>query len=728
MATVDNTQQPAAAPVPAPAPNLIQDKWIDGGVKTYFTHPTELVNLLEPLVKALGWKGTYRQLIESLPHFSEDLDLTDFLNIMVSINYNNESINKRLDSIPAKFAPCLFIPEDGSPSMVILAVNGEQIEIVDGKTGAKSTVHASSLSGVVYRFFPYGIDKIAAAKQIESFSGMFYRFRPLIIQILLLTLFYSILISVVPIYIMMIYDKVIPSESVVTATNFLIGILIFLIGAQLLSVARIKIVAYIGARLDKTIGEAIIRHLVYLAPSYTESNTVGLQIARIKSFDNIRDFFTGNIAIMICEFPFAVIFLAIIFVLGGWLGFIPIILAAVFFVIYYFANPVVDRFIKTQAAQSMAKQTFLLESFTRQRDIKQTGRSAIWQDKFDEMLINLSQSSFDNAFYNTVLSAISEMFMQLAALAMLTFGAVESINETMTLGMVIAVMMLTWKVLNPLKAFFSSLPKIEQIMNSVNQANKLFAIQTELTTDRKAVVNPAEKAKIEFNKVTFRYRADVSPAILGVNFIVQPGELICVTGKNSAGKSTLLRLILGLYRPQAGNILINNMNIMQFDPIELRHTIAYMPQITQLFYGTIKQNILFGNMVATDEEIVNAAKLAGVHDDIMRLPEQYETRMGDQKSNEFPATFIQLIVLARTYVRKASIMLFDEPASGFDEAIEKKFIEVINYKRKESTILWVTHRPSHLQIADKILYLEGGEVALYGDATKVLERLPRNLI
>lgn len=703
------------------------EKWVPGGVKAHFAKPTELVNLLEPLVLGLEWKGTYRQLVEALPHFSDDLNLTDFLNVMVAINYNNEMRKINLRSVPEKFMPCLFIPENGTAMVLLRRNDDDEISIIDGENGEKTTI-SRNMHGRIYHFFPFDADKVVVNKQPESFAEIFHRFRPLIIQILILTFLYSIFISVVPIYIMLIYDKVIPSESIGMAVSFLTGILIFLFSAQLLAVARIKIMAYIGARMDKTIGEQIIRHILYLAPSYTESNTVGVQISRIKSFDNIRDFFTGNIALMACEFPFVIVFMALIFFLGGWLGFVPIVLAIVFWVVYHFANPMVERFIRAQSQISGSKQTFLLETFARIRDIKQTGRAGLWDEKFNNMLINLSRSSFENAFYNSSLSAISEAFMQLAALAMIGCGAMLAINEILTLGIVIAVMMLTWKVLNPLKTFFSSLPKIDQIMNSQQQINKLFTIPTEITTERKAVVTPGEKAKIEFNRVTFRYKNDVAPAILGVNFIVQPGELICVTGKNSAGKSTLLRLILGLYKPQAGNILINNMNIQQFDPIELRHTIAYMPQSNQLFYGTIKQNILLGNMVATEEDVISAAKLAGVHDEIMRLPDQYNTRLGDQKSGAFPATFIQLIVLARTYLRKANIILFDEPGSGFDDEMEKKFLDVINYKRKESTILWVTHRPSHLKVADKILYMAGGEVALFGDAAKVLERLPRNLI
>lgn len=722
MATVDTLQ------VEVPPENPIQnDVWIPNGVRTHFAKPGELVNLLEPLILALNWKGTYRQLIEALPHFADDLDLTDFINVFARLNYDNEQKKLSLKAVRASFMPCLFIPQDGH-AMILLSRNGNNIQVIDGYSGETKEIIASNLVGTLYRFFQFDADKIVVAKQAESFSEIFYRFRPLVIQILVLTVLYNIFIAIVPLYIMMIYDKVIPSESISLAVSFLIGILIFLFSAQLLAVARIKIVAYIGARLDKTVGEAIIKHIMYLSPSYTENNTVGIQLARIKSFDSIRDFFTSNIALMACEFPFAIIFLGLIFVLGGWLGFVPVVLAVIFYIIYRITNPIIDRFIKLQMTQNTSKQAFLLETFLRLKDIKQTGRIAVWDEKFNNILVEMAQNNFNNALYNSSLNAISEDFMQFAALAMLAFGAVLAIDEVMTLGMVIAVMMLTWKVLNPLKSYFSSLPKIEQIMNTAGHINKLFAIPTEVTAERKAVVSSNEKAKIEFNRVTFRYRPEDAPAILGVSFVIQPGELICISGKNSAGKTTLLRLILGLYKIQAGNILINNMNIQQFDPAELRHTIAYMPQNVQLFYGTIKQNLLLGNITASEEEIIIAAKLAGVHDDIMRLPEQYNTKLGDEYSASFTPSFKQLIMLARAYLRKSSILLLDEPSSGFDAQTEQNFLEVIKYKRKESTILLVTHRPSLLKVADKILYMQGGEVALFGPAEKVLERLPQNLI
>lgn len=703
------------------------NSWVKGGVKSYFMGSSELVNLLEPLVVALKWGGDYRQLVESLPHFSEDLDLTEFLNVMASINYNHEKRKLNLGKIPDVYLPCLFLPFEGD-ALVVLSNRESGVLAVDSTTGEEVVIHDTDVAGVIYHFSQFDADKAVVNKQSESFKQSFIRFRPLVMQIFVLTLCYNIFMATVPIYIMMVYDKIIPSESINMVISFLIGILIIVASSQLLAVARIKIVAYIGARLDKTIGESIIKHLLYLAPSYTEGNSVGIQIARIKSFDNIRDFFTSSIAIMACELPFVTVFLALIFYIGGWLGFVPIILAFVFWGIYHISNPIVNKYIKIQSAQNMLKQTFLLESFSRVRDIKETGRTGVWQEKFNEMLIRLSQNGFDSSYYNSILGIISELFMMLAGLAMLVAGATTAMLSQLSLGVLIAIMMLTWKVLNPLKSFFSSLPKIEQIQNSIVQVNKLFSIPTERSAEKHPVPTTVDKSKIEFNRVTFKYRQELAPSILGVSFVVQPGELICVAGKNSSGKSTLLRLILGLYKPQAGSILINDMNVQQFDPIELRHTIAYMPQNVQLFYGTIKQNILFGNMTATEKDVEHASSMAGIHDDILKLPDGYNTRLGDQKSAEFSGTFLQKVVLARTYIKSSSIMLFDEPANGFDYEDEKKFIDVINILRKNSTIIWVTHRPSHLKLADKIIYMEAGEVALFGEAAKVLERLPRSLI
>lgn len=707
--------------------NELHTPWVKDGVQTYFSEPSELAKLVEPLVIALRWDGNYREIVEALPHSAKDLTLTEFINVMAEIGYKSEKIEGSLHKIKDSLLPCLFIPSDGE-AIVVLENYDDGLEIIDGCDGKQKNIEKQKTSGVIYHFSIFDIEKDEAIKKQESFKVNFLRFRPLIIQVVVLTMIQNFFMAMVPIYIMMIYDRVIPSESVGMLISFMIGILIFMTSAQILAVARIKIIAYIGARLDKTLGESIIRHLLYLPPSYTENNTVGNQISRIKSFDSIRDFFTSPIAIMVCELPFTIIFLGVIIWLGGWLGLVPVFLAAVFYALYHIANPVVTKYTKLQAQQNTIKQTFLLESFARIRDIKETGRINVWEDKFSEMLTNVSRHSMDHTFYSSGLSIISETMMMLAALAMLSLGAFTAMYAELSLGMLIAIMMLTWKILNPLKAFFSALPKIEQIQSSIGQVNKLFTIPVEKGNEKAIVPDEVAKSKIEFNRVTFKYRPDLAPALLGVSVIIKPGELVCVTGKNSSGKSTLLRMILGMYKPQAGSISINDMNIAQFDPIQLRHMISYLPQNIQLFYGTIKQNIMFGDIVATEAEMITAARLADVHEKIMSMPDQYDTRMGDHMSSKFSASFLQKITLARTYLKRSPIMLFDEPANSFDRQTEEIFLQVIDYLRSQSTIVWVTHRPSHLKLADKILYMEEGQVALFGEAEKVLERLPRSLM
>lgn len=182
-----------------------------------------------------------------------------------------------------------------------------------------------------------------------------------------------------------------------------------------------------------------------------------------------------------------------------------------------------------------------------------------------------------------------------------------------------------------------------------------------------------------------------------------------------------------MYVPQTGQILINNMNTQQFDPVELRHAIAYMPKENEIFFGTIKQNLRFGNILATNEEIEIACRMANVYHDIMQMPDRFETQLSDQSERLFSASFVQKLILARTYLKKSSIRLFDEPTNNLDIQEDQQFIEVMKWLKNNSTIFIVTHRPSFLKMADKILYLNDGQLELFGSPNKVYDQVRQRL-
>ena len=197
------------------------------------------------------------------------------------------------------------------------------------------------------------------------------------------------------------------------------------------------------------------------------------------------------------------------------------------------------------------------------------------------------------------------------------------------------------------------------------------------------------EGRIEFARVSFRYSLNVDPALIGVEFKINPGELIAISGPNGGGKSTLLKLLLGMYQPQAGAILIDNVDIRQLDPIELRRMVGYAPQDTQLFRATIAQNLRLARPDATDDEVYQALDMAGGLEQVLALPRGIEYRVGDN-TNELPSSLKQKLSLARAYLTRAPIMVFDEPGAGLDAEGDQKFIQTLKDLKGKATVLFIS--------------------------------------
>jgi len=297
-------------------------------------------------------------------------------------------------------------------------------------------------------------------------------------------------------------------------------------------------------------------------------------------------------------------------------------------------------------------------------------------------------------------------------------------------------MILVWRVLAPLQTAFVSLTRLTQVKSSISQINNLMNIRGE--RDQHAIVNPIKQMEgfVTFARVSIRYSPESDPALVGVSFELEPGEVLCIVGGNGSGKSTALKLLAGMYAPQAGSIRIDNMDIRQMDTVELRHAVAYVPQIVQFFYGTIAQNLRLAHPTATLEDLYAACERAEVLDDILALEqgsgkwrrEGFEVRIGDQSSGQMPTSLLQRLNLARGYLKKSPIILFDEPGNGLDFKGDQAFMRTVDAMRGETTVLMVTHRPSHLKLADKILWLEYGNVRAFGPAAEVLQQMPKDFV
>jgi ATP-binding cassette subfamily C protein LapB len=700
-------------------------------VLTRFPIPTDFANCLLALLTALDWRGDLRRVSESLPHFVDTLDLTGFRNTMANLNYDSHPIRCSISEIDARATPCLFVPDDGPAQIVIKVEEDGEILVYDGVSGEICAPDKPSAFGTSYVFKPIeeGADNRAVMQsRIGWFRTTIDRFRPLMWQIIGLTLFLNFFALANPLFVMSVYDTAIPSGSVSTLGFITAGVILALIFDFLLTQVRARAVAHIGSRLGFILGSTVFQRLLSLAPPYTERATVGSQLARIKDFESLRDFFEGPLAFVLFDLPFVFFFMAVMAWLSGPVSLVLFVAIAAFILMGVAMFPIVRNRIAI-AGKSMAKrQEFLVELVAKIRTVKRAGAEDRWLERFREISGRAAVADFHSSQMSLLVSTMAHVITVLSGLAVLTFSVYRNFEGLMTVGAVVASMVLVWRALGPLQTGALSILRLERVLSSIRQVDNLMNIKPE--RELKAGIRPINRfaGRVVFSRVSFRYSNDTDPALVGVNFQIEPGEVVAIVGPNGAGKSTILKLIAGLYSPQAGAVRIDEYDLRQLDPFDLRGNIGYVPQATNVFHGTIAQNLRLATPTALNEELEQAAIKASVLDEINELPEGFETRLGDNRIERFSASFLQRISLSRAYLRKSPILLLDEPVNGLDFAGDKMFVNAINALRGNTTILMVTHRPSHLKMADKIIVMQGGYVRMAGPAKDVIKQIPPDLL
>lgn len=689
-----------------------------------FSAASDLAACLLPLLKALGWKGDPRHVAESLPHFANDLDLTGLRNVMAQLNYSSRPLRVKVGEIDKRLLPCLFLP-DNKPAMVVRAKESDAIEVFDSAIGEGRRVEELSQTGTAYFFTAMGE---TAPSRVGWFRTVLDRFRPLFWQAFFVTLFLNLMALATPVFVMNVYDKVIGTNSMPLLWALCAGVGMALIFDAVLRAVRARILAFIGARLDNIMGNNIFQHILSLPPGFTERATIGAQVARIKDFESVREFFTGPLATVFMELPFALFYFAIIFMLGGVLALVPVISTFLFIIGGILVMPVVRKNVSIASRAASRRQEFLIETLGKMRAVKLSAAEHDWVKRYREMSARAAYGGFKNGIFAALITTGSNILIVSSGLATISTGVLGVIDGNMTTGGLIAAMMLVWRVLGPLQTAFTLIQRVEQVRGSIAQIDQLMNLKPE--RDPRAMVAPLKnlKGRVSFSRVSLRYANDADPALVGVSFDVEPGEVVAVTGRNGSGKSTIIKLMMGLYAPQAGSVRIDNADMRQIDPLELRHAIAYVPQVCNLYFGTVAQNLRLAQPTATEADIRWACELADVWDEIKALPRGLETRVGDGTIDHLPTSFVQKLSLARGYLKRSPLMLFDEPVNGLDFEGDRQFMQAVEYFRGQSTIFMVTHRPSHLRFADKILVFDGGYLRLAGPADEVRARIPPDLI
>ena len=678
-----------------------------------------------PLLSALGWNSYQRELIEAMPHYVDHLDLTDLRNLLVTLGYESDESRVSLDDVNKDLLPALFV-SDEDDVWVVLDKTDNGFLVFDGKNSDTSEKAVQGCKGRICFFtdmHPTHALPLVNQNPENWFGDTVGHFRKLIKHLLAMTFVLNIIALAVPLFIMVVYDNVIGARSTSSLPYLIGGLSIALCVELVLRILRSKTIGMVAGRLDYIIGVETLKKLLYLPPQLTERATVSSQLSRLKQFESVRDLFSGSAASLFLELPFVLFFIVVLALLAGEIAIVPVVMVIAYALLSVIWYPGLSKDLKYAGQARTARQRMLMDTFLGMRELKALGAESAWKENFREVSGQAMAASYKTTMKHSVINSVSQSLMTLAGIAVLTIGTLKVMNDEITIGILIAVMALLWRVLSPLQGICLSMLQIDQVMQSVKQLNQLMKLNVESVNSKTELMMPDIKGRVHFDRVSFRYGPKSDAALMGASIDISPNEFVAIVGENGSGKSTILKLIAGMYRVQSGVLGIDGTDVRQFNAIDLRRMIAYVPQKPSLFKGTIAQNMRLTNPLATNEEIVDAAREASILDAIEALPDGFNTTVGESSSAKLSASLVHGICLARAYIRNAPILLMDEPAESLDMVSDRRLIKQLIERKGKQTIVMVSHRPSHIELADRVIVLSEGMVKGIGTPQEVMKAL-----
>ncbi len=521
------------------------------------------------------------------------------------------------------------------------------------------------------------------------------------------------------IFIMVVYDRVLPNEAVESLLALTIGVGLALFFDFIIKTLRAGFVDRAGQRADKVMGRRIFDQLLDLQMRARRGST-GAMANTLREFESLRDFFTSATLVAVVDLPFILLFVFVIYLIGGPLALVPAVAVPVVLIVGIAVQPILARLAEQSFADGQSKQSVLVETVAGLETIKSVGAAgqmrARWEDAIERQADHGVKSRAVSQF---ALNATA--FTQQAAQVMIVFYGVFLIMQgSVSMGALIASVILTGRALAPLAQLAQTLTRLNQARTSYRSLNALMQAESERPEGRSWLSRPKMEGRIAFDNVHFAYPEAMVDTLKGVTLTIEPGEKVAILGRIGCGKSTLARMILGLYQPKQGAVLIDGTDIRQIDPGDLRRNIGAVLQDVWLFSGTVRDNIAIGAVRPRDADVLEAARIAGVDDFVSKHPAGYDMLLAE-RGEGLSGGQRQAIALARALIGKPPILLLDEPTSAMDVQNEAAVIARMKEAMAGRTVVVITHRTSLLQLVDRVIVLEGGKVVVDGPKS-VLQR------
>jgi len=553
------------------------------------------------------------------------------------------------------------------------------------------------------------------------FWGTLMRVRGIYGSVLLASVMINLFVLATPLFTMNVYDRVVPNNAVETLWVLAIGVAIVYVFDTCLRFIRNYLLDVAGKKADIIMSSILFEQVMNLKMEQWPKS-VGAFANRMNQFESIRTFFTASTLLTVVDLPFILLFLAVITYIGGPLVFVPLTVIALLLIHGLLLVKPLRKSIEKVFAASAQKHSMLVESLHAIKTIKTTGASQHAQWAWEESTGEIAKNSLRTREYSGSIGITTNLLVQLNMVGIVIFGFYQIMDQNLSLGGLIAVVILSSRTIAPISQLTSLITNYQQTRTAFDSLNELMQLGVERPDGKTFVRRPRFEGAIECRDIQFKYPESDNAVLSGFSLKIKPGEHVGIIGRVGSGKTTVMSLLMGLYQAGKGSITIDDIDISQIDPADLRRNIGYLSQDIELIRGTIRENIVLKDPQANDEHILNAAQIAGIDLFVNKMPKGFDTPVGEQGHN-ISGGQRQCLGLARTVLLEEPILILDEPTNSMDNTTESVIRKRLYQYTRDKTLLLATHKAPMLDLVERLVVIDEGRVIMDGPKEDVLEAL-----
>jgi ATP-binding cassette, subfamily C, bacterial LapB len=641
-------------------------------------------------------------------------------------------VERPLDGVPPAVLPAVLLLDSGRKACVLTALHedGTAEAIFPGDGADPRRLPRAELSSAYAGFAIFAqpahrLDDRAGdldpVLRRSWFWGTLYRYRRDYSEVLIASVMINFFVLVAPLFVMNVYDRVVPNRAIETLWVLAVGAVTVFVFDFAFRMLRAYFVDGVGRKVDVIVSGQLLEHVLGIQLKHRPASA-GSFANNVREFEALRDFFTSATLTALVDLPFSILFLVVIGLLGGPLVLVPLLAIVPVAVLGVVLQIPLTRVIKANFTVAAQKHGVLVEAIDGLETIKSVSAESAIQGKWEQAVGAVAATGLRAH----VLSAIGvnfTLFMQQIVMIVMVIGGVYLIaGNLLTLGGLVACTILGSRALLPLAQVAGLLSRYQHARMAYQSLNQLMALPVERPAGKTFLRRARLEGNIELSRVVFRYPGQQLPALDGVTFRVAAGERVAILGRVGSGKSTSAKMIMALYQPDSGNVLVDGVDVTQLDPADLRRSVGYVPQDVKLFYGTVRENLVIGSRDAGDEAILKAARIAGVDKIVARQPAGFDLPVGEH-GRGLSGGQRQAVANARALLCEPSMLVLDEPTGAMDFATEQAYVNALLQFLPGRTLILVTHKPTLLALVDRIIVLDFGRVVADGPKEKVLQAL-----